>query len=118
MRWEYVASLGVGLGIGALIVMRPSPALVCLGLLSLLLGLMAASTLKIVTVPALVAILGGIALIGLGRLVGLIEALVRQFREANRLAVDRGASVDNAASGSPALRPTAAKTDHRVEPHL
>jgi hypothetical protein len=64
--WQVVASLAAGLAIGATVIGWPRLALICLGLVSLLLGLLGISTLKVMSSPALLAIIGGIGLIGLG----------------------------------------------------
>jgi hypothetical protein len=80
LEWEVITSLAAGLAIAGILVAWPRPALICLGIVSLLLGMLALATLKLMNIPALVAVLGGIGLIGFGRLVGAVDQLLRETR--------------------------------------
>ena len=55
---QIAACLVAGIVLAAAIVVWPRPALICLGLVSLLLGLLGFATLTIATLPAVVAIIG------------------------------------------------------------
>lgn len=118
MRWELIGAVAAGVAIAGGIVAWPRPTLICLGLISLLLGLLGIATLKIENAPALgVAIVGGIALIGFGALFGLVEALLQETR---RLSLGKRPEAANPAGGqgSPEARREAGKPEDRIEPKL
>ena len=114
MRWEMVAAVAAGLAIAGSIAVWPRPALMCLGVVSLLLGLLGLSTLKVMSIPALVAIIGGIGLIGFGRLVGLVEQLLRDTR------MRRNGTLigDSQAPGPAAPNRDTGRQEDRIEPRL
>lgn len=118
MRWEMIGALGAGVAMAGAIVVWPRPALICLGLISLLLGLLGMTTLKAENIPALgVAVIGGIGLIGFGALVGIVEALLKETR---RLRPDptQGANALDGERGAPETRRDPVKTEVRIEPKL
>ena len=113
LRVENIAAVVAGLVIAGILIAWPRPTLICLGLLSLLLGLLGISTLKAVNIPALVAIIGGIGLIGFGRLVGTVEELLKETmagRKREGAAPDYPSPLDS--TGTPA------SSHGRVEPRL
>lgn len=119
MRWEMGAAIAAGIAVAAAIVLRPRLALLCLGLLSLLLGLNSLAMLKVESMPALVAVLGGIGLLGLGALTGVVEDLRNETRLL-RLSSGGGATTmaetRDLADAGPKRDP--GKPDNRVEPRL
>ena len=114
MNWEVVASLAAGLAIAGGVTAWPRQALICLGLVSLLLGMLGLSTLKVISIPALVAVLGGIGLIGFGRLVGAVEELLKE----TRIRTDRDGTKSHGASTSSAAKREPVNSGERIEPRL
>jgi hypothetical protein len=116
LDWEVVAAVAAGLAIAGAIMAWPRPALICLGVVSLLLGLLGLATLKVMSIPALVAMLGGVGLIGFGRLIGAVEQLLTETRmgkDRNRAAADRqGPPTSSEVETDPLT------SDQRIEPRL
>jgi hypothetical protein len=115
LRWEVAASVLVGVAIAAGIVLWPRLVLISLGLVSLLLGLGAAVTLRLANIPVVMAILGGVGLIGFGVLAGMVEALLKEARRAPHLDGSRNGPLGHA---EPSLPQGAEVRRDRVEPRL
>jgi hypothetical protein len=80
LRWEMLAALIGGAMIAGGLVVWPRLVLLCVGLLSLMLGLLSLVALKTISGPSLITVFAGIGLIGFGALVGRIEALLSEIR--------------------------------------
>ncbi len=80
MRWEVIAAVIGGLAVAWGMVAWPRIALVGVGLLALILGLLSLATLKMVSTPAAAAIFVGVGLIGLGAVVAHVQTLLVETR--------------------------------------
>jgi hypothetical protein len=117
--WQVAACLVAGIAIAAAIVVWPRPALMCLGLVSLLLGLLGFATLRMAILPAVVAVIGGVGLIGFGVLVGLAQALLREVRPPGGDGAGGQPTADARDASPGADQPRQrAPTEDRVEPTL
>jgi hypothetical protein len=114
-----VAAVAAGIAIAAVTVVWPRLALMFVGLVSLLLGLLALSAANAVSIPALSAILGGVALIGFGRLVGILEALLHETRSRG-VGRPGGAKTDRNKREpvEPDVRREQGRVANRIEPRL
>jgi len=116
-HWEMIATLVGGVLAAWGLVAWPRPVLACIGLLSLLLGLLSLVLLNTVTVSALLAVLGGVGLIGFGALVGSIEALLTETR-LRSVAAQGSTVVDSVGLAGAHVASEPSRAESRVEPRL
>ena len=117
MHWEIIAAVIGGIVTAYGLVAWPRPALICTGLLSLMLGLLSLASLKTISFPALIAVFAGIGLIGFGALIGLVEALLTETRRSLGNA-PRSATAEYRGSVRAPDDPGALYGGGRVEPRL
>jgi hypothetical protein len=79
------------------------------------LGLLGFSTLEVMSLPTLVAVIGGVGLIGFGRLVGSVDQLVKESRTQRDA---EGVRPDQKAATIPQLEDEHRASGERIEPRL